>query len=106
VINIDGEVDAANAGTLAEYVQRCAGLCEWLVLDLTDLDFFGTAALSALHTITERCAGAGVNWTMVPSPAVSRVLRLCQPNGGLPLCESLTDALATVQSGRGQPPAA
>jgi anti-anti-sigma factor len=100
VITVAGEVDAANADPLAEYVNRCTDYCEWLVLDLTGLDFIGTAALTALHTIKHRCAAAEVSWTLVPSPAVSKVLRFCEPDSALPTDESLTDALATVQNRR------
>jgi anti-anti-sigma factor len=100
VITVAGEVDAANADPLAEYVERCSDYCEWLVLDLTGLEFIGTAALTALHTIKHRCAAAEVSWTLVPSPSVSKVLRLCEPDSALPTDESLTDALATVQNGR------
>ncbi|MGH3562351.1 MAG: STAS domain-containing protein [Mycobacterium sp.] len=98
VITIHGEIDAANAGVLAEYVERCTDYCEWLVLDLSGLDFIGTAALSALHTIKDRCAAVEANWTLVPNPVVSRVLRFCAPDRALPIDESLTDALATVQN--------
>jgi anti-anti-sigma factor len=100
VITVRGEVDAANADALAEYVQRCAGYCEWLVLDLSGLDFIATAALSALHTINDRCAAMDVYWTLVPSPAVSKVLKFCEPDPVLPSDESLTDALAAVQNQR------
>ena len=50
-----------------------------LALDLTGVDFFGTAGFSALHTLNVRCAGAGVEWVLVPSNAVSRLMRICDP---------------------------
>ncbi len=56
-------------------------------MDLRGLEFFGTAGFSALHTINVRCAGAGVRWAVVPSKAVSRLLRICDPDNALPVAE-------------------
>lgn len=97
VISVHGEVDAANAGLLGEYVEHYAGCCEWLVLDLSGLDFIGTAALSVLQSVQDCCTTVGVTWALVPGPAVSRVLRLCGHDCALPIDESLADALAAVQ---------
>jgi anti-anti-sigma factor len=92
VITAHGELDASNANQLADYVQRCAAHANSVVVDLTGLDFFGTAGFSALHTINVRCAGADVRWTVVPGAAVSRLLRICDPDGTLPLAESVPRA--------------
>ncbi|MEZ0362175.1 STAS domain-containing protein [Mycobacterium sp. pUA109] len=98
VISVGGELDAANAGQLADYVQRCADYCEWLVLDLHDLEFIGTAGFSTLQTINTRCTHGKIYWAMVPSSAVTRLLRICDPDSALPTTESVAAALATVQS--------
>src|SRR5699024_6946447 len=90
VISVDGELDAVNAGQLADHVQHCASSCEWLVLDLNDLEFIGTAGFSALKKITERCAEAMVYCTTVPGAAVSRLLRICDPANTLPTTASVT----------------
>lgn len=100
VISVGGELDAANAGQLADYVQRCAGYCEWLVLDLNELEFIGTAGFSALKAITDRCAETLVYCTTVPGIAVARLLRICDPGNALPTTSSVADALAGVQSFR------
>jgi anti-anti-sigma factor len=88
VITVDGELDASNASQLADYVQRCATQSRSLVLDLSGVEFFGTAGFSALHAINVRCAGANVRWAVVPSQAVSRLLRICDPENALPIAES------------------
>jgi anti-anti-sigma factor len=90
VVAAQGELDAANAVQLADYVQRCAAFSQWVILDLTGLKFFGTAGFSALHTINVRCAGAGVRWTVVPNRTVSRLLRICDPDQALPIYGSPT----------------
>lgn len=100
VISVGGELDASNAGQLADYVQRCASYCEWLVLDLNDLEFIGTAGFSALKAITDRCAETMVYCTTVPGVTVSRLLRICDPGNALPTTTSVADALAGVQGFR------
>jgi anti-anti-sigma factor len=93
VITAHGELDASNAVQLADYVQRCAAHTNSVIVNLSGLEFFGTAGFSALHTINVRCAGADVRWTVVPSKAVSRLLRICDPDNTLPLAETVPDAL-------------
>ena len=93
VITAHGELDASNAAQLADYVQRCAAHSESVIVNLSGLEFFGTAGFSALHTINVRCAGADVRWTVVPSRAVSRLLRICDPDSTLPLTESVPEGM-------------
>lgn len=85
VITVDGELDAANSDELALYVQRNARRAGRVILDLRKLDFIGTAGFSALHRINVVCSGAQTNWAMVPSLAVARLLRVCDPDGTLPV---------------------
>jgi len=92
VITAHGELDASNANQLANYVQRCATHSKSVIVNLSDVEFFGTAGFSALHTINVRCAGADVRWAVVPSKAVSRLLRICDPDNALPLAESVPDS--------------
>lgn len=97
VVSARGEIDAANADAFADYVQRCASYCEWLALDLSGLDFLGTSGFSALHRINAQCVVVDVKWALVPGPAVSRLLQLCDPDSALPMTESVGVALAKVQ---------
>jgi len=74
-------------------VLRCCGL----ILDLRDLDFFGTEGFSALHRVSVCCARAGIGWVVVPGEAVSRVLRIGDPQGLLPAALTVEAAMATVE---------
>ena len=56
MISAHGELDAANAQEFVDYALRHADRIDCLVLDLPDVDFFGTAGFSALHTLNARCA--------------------------------------------------
>jgi anti-anti-sigma factor len=93
VITVDGELDAANSDQLAVYVQRNARRAERVILDLRELDFIGTAGFSALHRINVVCSAADVTWAMVPSPAVQRLLRVCDPDGTLPVTTPIDEPL-------------
>lgn len=97
VITAHGELDAANAQEFVTYALHHAPHIDRLVLDLSGLDFFGTSGFSALHTLNVRCAGEKVQWALVPSSAVSRLLRICDPDSALPVCRSVDVALSAVQ---------
>jgi len=97
VIAAHGELDAANAQEFVDYALRHAAHMDRLVLDLSGVDFFGTAGFSALHTLNVRCAAEKIEWAMTPSPAVTRLMRICDPDSTLPICDSVDAALAAVQ---------
>jgi anti-anti-sigma factor len=89
VVSAHGDIDASNAKQLAEYVQGCTAYSGSVILDLSGVEFFGTAGFSALHTINVRCAAGDVQWSVVPSKAVSRLLRICDPDHTLPIAQSV-----------------
>jgi anti-anti-sigma factor len=94
VISAHGEIDASNADTLAEYTLGHVTGCRSLILDLRDVEFFGAKGFSALHKVSAGCAGAGIGWALVPGAAVSRSLRICDPQGTLPAASTIDAALA------------
>lgn len=93
VITVDGELDAANSDQLAIYVQRNARHAKRVILDLRELDFIGTAGFSALHRINVVCSGTQMTWAMVPGEAVARLLRVCDPDGTLPVTTPAAEPL-------------
>lgn len=93
LITVDGELDAANADQLVAYVQQSASRSRRIILDLRGLKFIGTAGFSALHRINVKCSGAQVSWAMAPSPAVARLLRVCDPDGTLPVTTQQAEPL-------------
>src|ERR1700682_2008257 len=97
VITAHGELDASNAHEFVDYVLRHAAHCERMVLDLGGVDFFGTAGFSALHTVNVRCAAAKFDWAVVPSLAVTRLLRICDPDSALPIERTVEAALSALQ---------
>jgi len=68
-----------------------------MVIDLSGLTFFATAGFTALHTLNVQCVGAEIRWALVPSAAVDRLLRICDPDSALPVCADVEQALTTVR---------
>lgn len=97
VLSVFGEIDAANCREFADYVFLHLPHVQELVLDLTGVDFFGTSAYATLHTMSVRATGEGIDWMIVPSHAVARLLRICDPDGALPIEESVATALLRLE---------
>ena len=97
IVTAAGELDAANATEFVEYAWR-AGQVEHLILDLTGIGFSGTAGVSALQTLAVRCAADRVQWALVPSKAVTRVLSICDPDTTLPVQRTIEAAYAAMSS--------
>jgi anti-anti-sigma factor len=97
VVSARGHIDASNADTLTEYTLRHLRGCHGLIIDLSGLDFFGTEGFSALHRVSVSCANPGIAWAVVPSKAVSRVLRIGDPQGLLPAARTVEAAMAIIQ---------
>jgi anti-anti-sigma factor len=83
-ISVRGEIDALNEGELRDYVVSRAAACKTLILNLHEVSFFSTAGFTALLTIDAQCTRAGVNWIVIPSAAVSRVLDICDRQFTIP----------------------
>ncbi|MGV0604262.1 STAS domain-containing protein [Mycolicibacterium sp. XJ1904] len=98
IVSAHGEIDAANSQEFVDYAMRHATELERIVVDLSGVEFFGTAGFSALHTLNVRTAGEKVEWALVPSASVSRLLRICDPDAALPVCDSIETALTDGKS--------
>jgi hypothetical protein len=75
-----------------------------LILDLRDLDFFGTEGFSALHRVSVCCAHAGIGWAVMPGEEVSRVLGIVDPQGLLPAASTVEAAMAIIHDQPHHPP--
>lgn len=101
MVSVRGELDAANSRNLTDYVLARLRYAKRLVLDFSEVEFFGTASFSAVHRISVRAAGDGVDWVLVPSARVTRLLEICDPDGLLPRCADLRSALPFLKRGSG-----
>jgi anti-anti-sigma factor len=93
LVTVRGEVDATNSRILAGYVERQTANSKRLVLDLTAIEFFGTAGFAALHSVNVFCARYGVSWVLIVGPQLRRFLRICDPASVLPVNYSAVDHL-------------
>ncbi len=100
IVSAHGEIDAANSQEFVNYALSNASELERLVIDLSGVEFFGTAGFSALHTLNVRTAAEKIDWAMVPSASVSRLLRICDPDAALPVRDSIESALAPAEPNR------
>lgn len=91
VIAAVGEVDAKNAKAFADQVCALiadAGQGRDITVDLSELDFLAVDGCTALHAVNALVMRCGASWAVLPSPAVHRVLQLCDPASLIPLTEA------------------
>ncbi|KUI31864.1 anti-anti-sigma factor [Mycobacterium sp. IS-1742] len=96
VITAVGEIDATNGRDLGRYVERHTASATQLIVDLTRVTFFGSQGFSALHYMSVSCTRIDVDWVIVPGGEVRRLLRICDPQGELPLADSVDSARARL----------
>lgn len=92
-IVVCGEVDAVNGRALGYYVERHTGTSRQLILDLRPVDYFGSQGFTALYYASVHCARSDVDWVIVTSQPVERVLRICDPEGELPVVREMAAAV-------------
>lgn len=83
-VAVSGEVDAANAKRFAHAIREAAGASRAVVVDLTAVPFMAFDGASALYAISAYFSREDVDWCVVGSPAVTRVLQLCDPEQLIP----------------------
>ncbi len=89
---VTGEIDATNRHALGLFVERHIRVSQQLIVDLSDVEFFGSQGFTALYYISVRCARRDVDWMVVGNRSVRRIVRICDPDGELPLVHDLATA--------------
>ncbi|MGB6181715.1 MAG: STAS domain-containing protein [Rhodococcus sp. (in: high G+C Gram-positive bacteria)] len=70
---VTGSIDLSNSSTFESVVTADAG-GRAIVLDLSDVEFFGTAALSVVAGLDSDCSASGTQLTIAVGDAVHRVM--------------------------------
>jgi anti-anti-sigma factor len=83
LVAVEGELDAANTDQFSDYIQLRLCNAEKLVLDLSGVTFFAAEAFSAVHKVSVQAAARGVDWDLLTSTAVERMLAICDPDHAL-----------------------
>jgi anti-anti-sigma factor len=93
VVAATGEIDASNIDRLTDYIRSALSGDRPLVIDLSELSFFGAQGIPALFSLGEECGKAGVEWAVVASHPVRRLLRIGDKDNRLPAVGSVPEAL-------------
>jgi anti-anti-sigma factor len=93
VVTIDGDIDAANVDRVIECARRFVLMKEPLVFDMSNVNSFAAEGASFFRIIAEDCRAAGVEWMLVPSPAVADLLRDVDYDAMFPVARSVHEAL-------------
>jgi anti-anti-sigma factor len=96
LVAVRGDIDATNRHALGRFVQRHTRVSKQLILDLTGVDFFGSQGFTALYYVSVHCARCDVDWMIAAGRSVLRILRICDPDGELPLAGDLAAAFARL----------
>lgn len=83
VVTVEGELDAANTTQFSDYIQLRLRNAEKLVLDLSGVTFFAAEAFSAVHKVSVQAAEQNVQWNLLTSAPVDRMLQICDPDHAL-----------------------
>jgi anti-anti-sigma factor len=93
IVVATGEIDASNIDRLTEYLRDAVRPSRPLVLDLSKLGFFGAQGVPALYMLAEECAKADVDWAVVVSHPVLRLLRIGDRDHRVPTVTSVSEGL-------------
>jgi anti-anti-sigma factor len=93
VLAIGGQIDACNADQIREHAHRYISGSAALVVDMTHVEFFAVQGLRNLMALGERCRKVGLEWVLVGSPSVHRLLRVADVDRALPIEHSTEAAL-------------
>ena len=89
LVTVSGEIDAANSRALSDYVERQIAGWPRLVLDVSGINFFGTAGFATLHHVNVICARYRASWALIVGPDLRRFLTICDPDNLLPVEDSV-----------------
>jgi len=92
VLRIEGEIDGSNADLVTQAIRRFARLKAPLVLDVSHLDFLGSAGLRALLLLNEEHRQARLHCNVVSGAALRRLTGVTTDHG-LPVVDSVPEAL-------------
>lgn len=98
LIEVRGEIDVLSAPGLRAYVcnQVCAD--RRLILDLSGVDFIGTAGLSVFTSLDARTCQFGSGWALVGGRPVQRLLRAAGRASAFRCFESLEAAMHALRA--------
>lgn len=93
VVTVSGAIDTTNVDPVTECCKRFILPDKALVLDLAAVDCLATQAIRFLYRIDDDCRAAGLEWALITSQAVTRVLLVTDDPARFPIVGSVHEAL-------------
>ncbi len=93
VVTIRGAIDAVNIDRISEYARRFILTESPVVLDLSGVTSFAAIGISLLYVLDEDSRAAELEWTLIPSHAVTERLRGHGDEAMFPTARSVPHAL-------------
>lgn len=93
VVTITGAIDATNVDQVSDYSARFILPDKPFVLDLSAVDSFAAQAVQLLRRLDDVCSVTGLEWSVVPSQAVTTALLITHEELSFPIFGSVHEAL-------------
>ena len=97
VVSIAGDIDALNAEPVCEHIRAFITAGRPLILDLSEVDFLGVDGIRGLFDLGKACAARGVDWAVIASHAVRRLLRIADGDGQCQALDSMVEVMEWLQ---------
>lgn len=98
VLIVRGELDLSNANLLITELARTITRDRPTVLDLSGVSFIDATGIRVLSAASNTAAGQDARLTIVPSPAVARLLELVPHDLAMILRPDLASALSAART--------
>jgi anti-anti-sigma factor len=94
VVTVHGDIDIRSAPILVDYARGRVATGVRLVLDLSNVGFFGIAGLRVFAALDDAAAEAGTVWSLVEGHPVHRLLEAANVVPAVQRFASVEDAVA------------
>jgi anti-sigma B factor antagonist len=96
-VGVAGEIDIRNAVALSDFARGQLRSSSRLILDLSEVEFFGTAGLRVFQELDGESSEIGARWVLVCGRPVQRLLRITDPDQRVPAYTSLESAMRALR---------
>ncbi len=106
VLAISGEVDISNIDAVADVIHRLPNTDAGLLIDLTEVNYLDSSAVSLLHDLAMRLRNRAQQLIVVspPDTAPRRILDLTALYVNAPVADALDGGLGMLSAGSSAPP--
>lgn len=97
LVEVGGEIDLFSAPEFGAWVRRSGMSASRMIIDMTGVEFFGSAGLPILQAVNSEKVAAGESWAMICGRPVLRLLRAAGLDTAFPCYPSVQGALGSWQ---------